>query len=680
MATENIVIEFVTDTSQIEGTIPALEKIGKISKDDAAFIQKMGEKATTAFASADAGAKGTAKTLNDLQKNILTLGKNLEEVFVKTLKRSFEDAGIYLVNLKKEMGLLGKTSAFDNLKNAINETNKKLYETAARMESLRRRGLAGSEAYVKLEKQLSESQREASKLATSMENVMKSVDGFGNKSEQASGKTASLKTEIRQTTEELARMLAAGELSASQIYDMAQSAGAAKENLDDARKAVQVLSQDSTELTFAATLQGVTALSAGVQGLMGAQALFGSENEDLQKTLVKLNAIMAITQSLQQIKIALDKQEALSLGATVAGNKVLAVANRLTASTYAALGVSVTATSTAFKVLRGAIIATGIGALVVGIGYAVNKIMEWTESTKSQTEAQEELNQKLEDYKQKLDKAFNENKTEKARQSSIKAIDREIKLLEAQGNAEEKIMALKQKRADVELQSSKVRAATLYDYTEVVEEEAEKQKDIETDLEAEKIKATKESAEKRKKINEDAAKKALELAERNAEAAFQITERHLKREAELAQKISDDGNNSSDIRLLALQDFFDKSQSLIDAQEKNELRKKELTESEKKNIEDKYYIQRLSLLDEFNTKRTGIIAKKWEELEEKIKKTFDGITNEFSHDLDNELAGLETVFKMQLITLKEYEEKRAEVQEAYAKKIRSMKLSAWKRK
>lgn len=665
---EQIVIEFIPDMSQVEGVIPTLQKMGSLSKADAEAVQKFGTKADAAFKSANTGGKGAVNTMADLQKNITSLANSFEKQFQSVLVESFSKAGASIAAIKKDLGLLGKSSAFDELKNKINDTNKQLLETAARMESLRRRGLVDTEGYQKLEKQLAAGKLEAIKLATAMENVQKTVTEFSDDSGQSSKKVASLRTEIRQTTEELARMLSAGELSAAQIYDLAQSAGSAKENLDDARKAVQVLSQDSTELTFASTLQGVTALSAGVQGLMSVQALLGVENEDLQKTLVKLNAAMALTQSLQQIKISLDKQEALSLGATVAGNKILAVANRITAGTYAALGVTVEATSVAFKVLRAAIITTGIGALVVGVGYLVNKIIDWTESTEDQVKAQEELNRKMEEYRQKLEKTFNESAAEKARQANIKAINREIKLLEAQGNAEQKIMDLKQKRADLELQSSRVRAATELEYSKVQEEEAERQKDILNDLEVDKIKVAKDAAEKRKKISEDAAKKALDLAKRNADAEFQITERHLKREADLAQKISEDNKNPYDIRLLALRDFFDKSQALIDAQELNELSNKKLTESEKKNIEDKYYTKRLELLDEFNTKRTDIIGKKWEELEEKIKKSFSGITNEFSHDLDNELAGLETVYNMGLITLKEYEEKRQQVQDAYSRK------------
>jgi hypothetical protein len=61
-----------------------------------------------------------------------------------------------------------------------------------------------------------------------------------------------------------------------------------------------------------------------------------------------------------------------------------------------AFGVSVAGTGTAFKVLKAAIISTGIGALVVGVGLLVSKIMDWTSSTEDNKAAQERLNRALE--------------------------------------------------------------------------------------------------------------------------------------------------------------------------------------------------------------------------------------------------------------------------------------------
>jgi len=54
-----------------------------------------------------------------------------------------------------------------------------------------------------------------------------------------------------------------------------------------------------------------------------------------------------------------------------------------------------TSVVTAFTTLRGAIIATGIGALVVTIGFLLPKIMEWIDGTKELERKQNDLNRQI---------------------------------------------------------------------------------------------------------------------------------------------------------------------------------------------------------------------------------------------------------------------------------------------
>jgi len=136
---------------------------------------------------------------------------------------------------------------------------------------------------------------------------------------------------------------------------MARAGGELKDSMGDAQQAINVLSSDTFKLD--AALQGIQVGAAGFQILQGAAALAGDENEDLQKTLVKLNAVMAITQGLQQIQNALQKQTALSLGLNIAAQKTYTL---------------VVGTSTgALKAFRIALAATGIGLAVIAIAALV---------------------------------------------------------------------------------------------------------------------------------------------------------------------------------------------------------------------------------------------------------------------------------------------------------------------
>lgn len=60
-------------------------------------------------------------------------------------------------------------------------------------------------------------------------------------------------------------------------------------------------------------------------------------------------------------------------------------------------------TTGALKALRIALVATGIGAIVVAIGFLVSKIQEWQKETENQEDAQKKLNDELERYNKILE-------------------------------------------------------------------------------------------------------------------------------------------------------------------------------------------------------------------------------------------------------------------------------------
>lgn len=120
---------------------------------------------------------------------------------------------------------------------------------------------------------------------------------------------------------------------------------------------------------FATLAESVQLVGAGFQVAEGYTAAFGSENEDLQKSLLKLNGIMAITSSIEQARNILIEQARSKTGA-------LSVAQGLYST--------VVGTSTgALKLFRIALAATGIGLLVIGLGALV---ANWDKVKKSVNE------------------------------------------------------------------------------------------------------------------------------------------------------------------------------------------------------------------------------------------------------------------------------------------------------
>lgn len=110
--------------------------------------------------------------------------------------------------------------------------------------------------------------------------------------------------------------------------------------------------QKSTEQTrakFESVQKMASGLASGFAAVQGAAALFGAENENLQKTLVKVQSAMAIAQGIGGLKDFIE-------GFTQAK----------TAFQGATMGLKTF--TTGLSTMKKALISTGIGALVVAIG------------------------------------------------------------------------------------------------------------------------------------------------------------------------------------------------------------------------------------------------------------------------------------------------------------------------
>ena len=121
-----------------------------------------------------------------------------------------------------------------------------------------------------------------------------------------------------------------------------KDAGAAKDRLSDLNR--QVDNFQDAGAKFGAVTKLVGGLAAGFQAAQGAAALFGSAGEDIQKVMLKVQSATALAQGVQGI--AGLGESFKDVGAIIKGP-----------------------VQAAFTTLRGAIIATGIGALVVAAGF-----------------------------------------------------------------------------------------------------------------------------------------------------------------------------------------------------------------------------------------------------------------------------------------------------------------------
>ena len=192
-------------------------------------------------------------------------------------------------------------------------------------------------------------------------NVQLTVDIKGGDSVgKAAEKTKTLKQELR----ELKNELASGSLTGKAFDEATARAAKLSDTIIDVNNRVKALATDGADVVLRGFGDMATGIVGGFAAAQGAMALFGSENEDLQKTLVKLQGATALLNGLQQVNATLQGDSAAMVALNTAKTKILtAVQGRYTAV--------VGTTTGAMKLLRLAGATLGIGLIVTAIGLLI---------------------------------------------------------------------------------------------------------------------------------------------------------------------------------------------------------------------------------------------------------------------------------------------------------------------
>ena len=366
-----------------------------------------------------------------------------------------------------------------------------------------------------------------------------------------------IRKELKQANFDVIKFTEAFGATSAQAIEAADRVAQLKAAIGDAGDLVASFNPDAKFKALSGAVQGVVGGFAAVQGALG---LVGVESENVEKTLLKVQSAMALSEGLSSIlsskdaftnlgaviksttafqtaynfvigqKVAIQAQDTATTAASTVATKAQAAATN-TAT------VATTASSVAMKVLRGAILATGIGALVVGliavvqnfgkikaailnaipglgkfastVGNVINSFTDLIGITNAASRA-EQQRQAIFAKSSANTKIVNEG------------IERQIKLIQAQGAASSKVDELRKQQINNELNDLK----KLADTKGILRgEEAKKYKDLKNDLAV--IDATAETAKR------EAAKQA---AEKGASAANKYGESQKKQDEQLAKE------------------------------------------------------------------------------------------------------------------------------------------------
>jgi hypothetical protein len=323
----------------------------------------------------------------------------------------------------------------------------------------------------------------------------------------------SLKQQLREAQNEVTALSEKFGATSKEAIEAAKRAAKLKDAIGDAKALTDAFNPDAKFKALTASLSGV---AGGFAALQGAVGLFGKQTEAVEKTLLKVQSAMALSQGLQAVGESIDSFK--QLGAVI-GNSV----------------------SKAFGTLRSAIISTGIGALVVGVGLLIANfetvkkvVLNFIPGLGKLADFVGNLVTKFTDFVGITSEA--DRVLEKLSKTNAKAnenIEARVKLLTAQGGKEKEVYALQKEANANETNALRERLKLTGTLTE---EEAKRFREL-------KVENAVLDATEKKRIADRNAQIAKEAAEKQKEkdkirADYEEGQNLIRREKELAANLT----------------------------------------------------------------------------------------------------------------------------------------------
>jgi len=221
----------------------------------------------------------------------------------------------------------------------------------------------------------------------------------------------SLKQQLKEAQKEVEVLSEKFGASSQEAINAAKKAAQLKDAIGDAKDLTDAFNPDAK---FKAFSQSLSAVAGGFSAVQGALGLLGVESDQVEKTLLKVQSAMALSQGLQAIGEGIDAFKRMG---TVAVN--------------------------VFKSIRAAIGSTGIGLLVIALASLVAYWDDIKGAISGVSAEQKRLNAEAE-------------KNLKSEQEKLSAIDAQTNQLRLQGKSEREILNIKIAQTDEAIKAAQV--------------------------------------------------------------------------------------------------------------------------------------------------------------------------------------------------------------------------------
>lgn len=239
-----------------------------------------------------------------------------------------------------------------------------------------------------------------------------------------------LKKEFKEIQNELTGL----QPGTQKYIDTLKRLGSVKDEIGDLRDEIGAFAGEGAK--FGAVQKAIGGIASGFQAAQGAAALFGSESEDLQKSLLKVQAAMALAEGVKGIA---EMGDAFKIVKAVAVD--------------------------AFKAIKAAITSTGIGAILVILGTIV---AYWDDIKEAVSGVNEEQKKLLE----------TQEASAKATEKELTDVSKQENILKLMGKTEKDILNIKIEKSKVAIADLEAQLATQESMKAAQIESAERNKSI----------------------------------------------------------------------------------------------------------------------------------------------------------------------------------------------------------
>jgi hypothetical protein len=338
------------------------------------------------------------------------------------------------------------------------------------------------------------------------------------------------KQQLKDAKNEAQQMVIAfGEFS-NEALAAQQKVATLSDQMDDFNDRIKALNPDK----FAKVQTVVNGVASGFSAAQGAMALFGSESQDLQKTLVKVQGAMALAQGLEGLGKV--QQQFKTLALEVKGNVVKSFSSLKGAMSALGIGLLVAALGYVianFEKVKKAVynLIPGLEGVAKFVGNLVQGFTDWLGVTSEQDRALEKLN--------------------KTTSRSNDQLDREAKLLEAQGD---KLGAYAKQRQKLVNELNQARQNLGKNNEKEWGKIIDDTKNALAILEIDEKKFVKEQADAKDKANKDASDKRKEQSDKEKANALERRATLLALEQNTLKQVQDAANAAFDIKVKGLKE------------------------------------------------------------------------------------------------------------------------------